>query len=170
MLYDKTILLLMLSLILVGLLSNKLSNPFFEFEGKGIVNHDTALALQAHDPSLNNTNIQSTTSPIYKTNSSSSDVSALVDKAYALYSQGNYTQAIQYYDKALAIDPNDKHALNGKGDALYSLANDTQGYENAIQYYDKALAIDPKDSYALNGKGNALSGQGNNTQAINVLR
>ena len=59
----------MLSLILVGLLSNKLSNPFFELEGKGIVNHDKALALQAHDPSLNNTNIQSTTSPIYKTNS-----------------------------------------------------------------------------------------------------
>ena len=31
------------------------------------------------------------------------------------YSQGNYTQAIKYYDKALAIDPNDKDALNNKG-------------------------------------------------------
>ena len=45
MLYDKTILLLMLSLILVGLLSNKLSNPFFEFEGGDSINHNTALAL-----------------------------------------------------------------------------------------------------------------------------
>ena len=44
-----------------------------------------------------------TTSPIYKTNNSSSDVSAFVDKANSLYTQGNYTQAIQYYDKALAI-------------------------------------------------------------------
>ena len=104
---NKTKMLLILSLILVSLLSNNLSIPFFEFEGKGIVNHDKALALQAHDPSLNNTNIQSTTSPIYKTNNSSSDICALVDKAYALYSQGNYTHAIQYYNKALAIDPND---------------------------------------------------------------
>ena len=39
--------LLILSLILVSLLSNNLSIPFFEFEGKGIVNHDRALALQA---------------------------------------------------------------------------------------------------------------------------
>ena len=64
----KAKLLLIISVILVSLLSNNLSTPFFEFEGKGIVNHDKALVLQAHDPSLNNTNTQSTTSPIYKTN------------------------------------------------------------------------------------------------------
>ena len=65
----KAKLLLIISVILVSLLSNKSSTPFFEFEGKGIVNHDKALALQAHDPS-----------PIYKTNSSSSDASVLVNK------------------------------------------------------------------------------------------
>ena len=46
---DKTKLLLMLSLILVSLLSNKLSTPFFEFEGKGNINHDTALAFTPPD-------------------------------------------------------------------------------------------------------------------------
>ena len=91
---------------------------------------------------------------------------ALNDKATALYNQGKYAEAITYYDKALAIDPNDKEALNGKGDALYYPANDTQGYEKAIQYYDKALAINPNYKDALNGKGNALSSQGNNIQAI----
>ena len=40
------------------------------------------------------------------------------NKADALYSQGNYTQAIQYYDRAFAVDPNDTYALNGKGNAL----------------------------------------------------
>ena len=129
-----TKLLLIILVILVSLLSNKSSTPFFEFEGKGDINHDTALALKSHDPSQNNTDTQSTTSRIYKTNSSSSDVSAFVDKANSLYTQGNYTQAIQLFDKALALDPNFRQALNGKGDALYSLANDTQGYENAIQY------------------------------------
>ena len=39
--------------------------------------------------------------------------------------------------KALAIDPNDKTALNGKGFALYYLGDYTQ----AIQYFDKALAL-----------------------------
>jgi tetratricopeptide (TPR) repeat protein len=158
-LYDKAKLLLILSLILVSLLSNELSTLFFE--GKDI-SHNTALAFTPPDPSQNITHIQSTTSPIYKTNNSSSDVSALVNKATALYNQSEYRQAIQYYDRALAIDPNYKQALYGKGSALYSQGNYTQ----AIWYYDKALAIDPNYILALDGKGNALSGQGNNTQAI----
>jgi hypothetical protein len=83
---NKTKLLLIISLILVSLLSNKLSTPFFEFEGRDSINHDTALALKPHDPSQNNTGVQSTTPRIYKTNNSSSNVSAFVDKAYALYS------------------------------------------------------------------------------------
>ena len=39
----------------------------------------------------------------------------------SLYNLGNYSQAIQYYDKALAIDPHFVLALNGKGWALYKL-------------------------------------------------
>ena len=53
---------------------------------------------------------------------------------------GNHTQAIQYYDKALAIDPNYKYALNNEGNALNSLGNYTQ----VIKYFDKALAIDER--------------------------
>ena len=160
MLYDKTILLLMLSLILVGLLSNKLSNPFFEFQGKGNINHNTALALKPSGQSQNNTEIQSTTSPIYKTNNSSSNVSALVDKGRALYNLGNYTQAIQSFNKALAIDPNYKEALSGKGNALDGIGSTfyNQGeYTQSIQYYNKALAINSTDSSALFGKQNAIS-------------
>ena len=52
-----------------------------------------------------------------------------------------YSISIKYIDKALAIDPNYKEALNDKGFALYRLGNHTQ----AIQYYDKALAVDPND-------------------------
>ena len=58
---------------------------------------------------------------------------------------GNYTQAIQYYDKALAIDPKNVDALNYKGLALDSLGN----YTGAIAYFDKVLAIDPKNVDAL---------------------
>jgi tetratricopeptide (TPR) repeat protein len=60
---------------------------------------------------------------------------------------------VQYFDKALAVDPKNVKALTNKGVALYYLGN----YTLAIQYYDKALAVDPKYVAALNNKGNALA-------------
>lgn len=158
----KTKLLLILSVILVSLFSNISSNPFIELENKGSINHDTTLAYALPDPSRNNTDIQSTTSPIYKTNNSSSNVLALVHKGSTLSNQGNYTEAIPYFDRALEIDPNNKFAFDGKGNALYGLGNDTQ----AIQYFDKALAVDPNFKQALYDKGFTLYGLDNYTQAI----
>ena len=93
---------------------------------------------------------------------SSDNVSALINKGLALDNLGNHIQAIQYYDKALAIDPNDVDALYNKGNALDSLGNHTQ----AISYYDKVLDIDPNDVDALYNKGVALAHLGNYTQAI----
>jgi tetratricopeptide (TPR) repeat protein len=71
-------------------------------------------------------------------------------------------QGIAYFDKALAIDPNNEVALTGKGQSLDNLGNYTQ----AIPYIDKALAIDPNDKFALIGKGESYNGLGNYTQAI----
>ena len=65
-------------------------------------------------------------------------------KLSALYNQGKYAEAITYYDKALAIDPNDKEALNGKGDALTIQSNDTQGYEEAISILRQSLSYRSK--------------------------
>jgi tetratricopeptide (TPR) repeat protein len=48
----------------------------------------------------------------------SNDTYALNRKANALRDKGNYTQAIQYYDKVLAIDPNAAYALDGKGNVF----------------------------------------------------
>jgi tetratricopeptide (TPR) repeat protein len=75
-----------------------------------------------------------------------------IDKGIALGSLGNYTGAIEYYDKALAIDPHFVPALTGKSIALYNLGN----YTGAILYDDKALAIDPNNTHALNSKDAAL--------------
>ena len=62
---------------------------------------------------------------------------------------GNYTGAITYYDKALAIDPKNVLALTSKGIALGNLGN----YTGPIQYLDRALAIDPHYIRALTYKG-----------------
>ena len=43
---------------------------------------------------------------------------ALNNKGLALKNLGKYQEAIEWYDKALKIDPNDIYALNNKGLAL----------------------------------------------------
>ena len=55
----KAKLLLLISMILVSLLSNKSFTPFFEFDGKGILNQHMVLALGStlNEPSQNNTDI-----------------------------------------------------------------------------------------------------------------
>ena len=125
-----------------------------------------------------------------------SGVTTLVDKGNALFNHDNYAQALQYFNKALTIDPNNEVALTGKGESLNALGNYTQvmpyldkalaidpnyqealtskaesledlgNYTQAIPYLDKALAIDPNDKVALNDKGYALSGLGNYSRAI----
>jgi tetratricopeptide (TPR) repeat protein len=75
---------------------------------------------------------------------------------------GNYSQAITYYDKALAIDPKNVLAIIGKGYALDNIGNHTK----AVMYYDKALAIDPRYIADLTHKGNFLIGIGNYKLAI----
>ena len=65
---------------------------------------------------------------------------------------GNYTGAIQYFDKALTIDPKNVYALAHKGVVFENLGN----YTEAITHLDKALAIDPNYKLALNNKAWAL--------------
>jgi tetratricopeptide (TPR) repeat protein len=50
----------------------------------------------------------------------------LFNKGLTLDNLGNYTGALQYYDKALAINPNDANALINKALALKYLGNASQ--------------------------------------------
>jgi tetratricopeptide (TPR) repeat protein len=65
---------------------------------------------------------------------------------------GNPAEAIQYFDKALDLDPKNEYALANKGVSLIHSGNPAE----AIQYFDKALAIDPNDGIAARGKQHAL--------------
>jgi tetratricopeptide (TPR) repeat protein len=58
-----------------------------------------------------------------------------------------------YYQRAIAVNPNDKSALSGIG-IIYFRQHD---YTQAIEYYDRALAIDPNYNTAVLGKIMALS-------------
>ena len=52
----------------------------------------------------------------------------------------NYSEAITYFDKALASDPKHALAMIGKGYALDKLGSHTQ----AVLHYEKAKATDPR--------------------------
>jgi tetratricopeptide (TPR) repeat protein len=60
---------------------------------------------------------------------------------------GRYQEAIEFYDKALAIDDEYIVLISNKGLAL--LGN----YEEAQQWFNKALSIDGNYTEALIGKG-----------------
>src|SRR5215213_9380027 len=92
-------------------------------------------------------------------NASLADISILNDKAKSLANLGNYTEAIQYYDKILSMDPDNTEALHGKGLSLSTLGNHTEG----IKYYDKILSMDPNNVDALTGMGVIMYNLGNHT-------
>ena len=63
-----------------------------------------------------------------------------------------YEEAIECYEKALEIDPNDGNAWFFKGLALENF----EKYDEAIACYERALEIDPKDKDAWINKKEAL--------------
>jgi len=91
------------------------------------------------------------------------DASYLYSRGYnLLYEDGKYEEAITYFDKALAIDPNDIGSLLQKGIALSALGK----HEEAITYFDKGLAINASYTPLLFNKGNALADLGKHEEAI----
>jgi tetratricopeptide (TPR) repeat protein len=60
--------------------------------------------------------------------------------------QGRRDKALQHFERALAIEPESKAALNGLGKIMLDQAH----YEQALEYHRQALAIDPRDTVTRN--------------------
>ncbi len=84
------------------------------------------------------------------------------NRGYADYMQGNLSQAIADYTKAIKIKPNYEKAYRHRGIAYYAQGNITQ----AISDYNKAIEINPKDLGAYYNRGIAYQKQGNSAQAF----
>lgn len=54
-----------------------------------------------------------------------------------LFGLGNYEEAIKWYDKALAIDPEYAQTYYNKGSSLYALGR----YKEAIPEFDKCIEL-----------------------------
>lgn len=70
----------------------------------------------------------------------------------ALFLSGDYTESVDAYDRALALNPDYYQAWSNRGSALFNL----EQYEASIASYDRAL--DLKDDYpeAWNNRGSSL--------------
>lgn len=76
--------------------------------------------------------------------------------------EGNYTAAVESYDRAISLNPKDAYPWNNRGNALSEQGN----YSAAIEAYNRSIVLDPAYAPPWNGKGYALESQGNNTAAI----
>lgn len=83
-----------------------------------------------------------------------------------LYAVGDYTRAVVYYDKALALDSKNLPAM--LGDARVAIRQ--RRLDDAVTAYRKILKLSPNNPLAAAGLGTALDMQGNHDEAQAVLR
>ncbi|MEO9028848.1 MAG: tetratricopeptide repeat protein [Ktedonobacteraceae bacterium] len=75
-----------------------------------------------------------------------------LNEGNALYNLKRYEEALDAYNRAIALDPNFANAYNNKGAAL----NGLKRYEEALDAYNRAIALDPNFANAYHNKGIAL--------------
>lgn len=89
----------------------------------------------------------------------------LGNKGASLNSLGRFYEAIDCFDKALAIDPMDAKTWNNKGSTLNHLGR----FDEAIRCLEKATNIDQSFAMAWNNKGVSYDGLGHFNEALQCL-
>ncbi|MGB3421144.1 MAG: tetratricopeptide repeat protein [Dolichospermum sp.] len=89
-------------------------------------------------------------------------LSSIFNFGYELSQFGHKKEAINAYDAAINIKPDDYEAWYNKGNAFYDLGN----YKEAIIAYDTSINIKPDDHEAWYNRGLTLSALGKKKEAI----
>ncbi|MCL5035797.1 MAG: tetratricopeptide repeat protein [Chloroflexi bacterium] len=90
---------------------------------------------------------------------------AWLNKGYYLSQNGKYLEAVECYDKALALAPSFKEAWNNKAFTLFQLGKPGE----ALKYCDKAIGIDPDFAMAWSTRGEILIALGRKKEAVDAL-
>lgn len=72
------------------------------------------------------------------------EISDLVKKGKSLLVEGNFEDALAYFEQALLLSQNDPDIWNQKGAALRSLGR----YDEALECFNKSLEMDPADKHS----------------------
>jgi len=78
------------------------------------------------------------------------------------FESGQYVEAFQTYDKAIAVNPTCADCYNDRGLSLYYIGDPT----SALESFDKAIAIDPGFTHAWLSKGFVLISTGRYEEAV----
>ena len=91
----------------------------------------------------------------------------LFSTANVSYERKRYEEALDSYDRALAIQPDFAQAHHGRATVLSTF--ELKRYEEALDSYDRALAIRPDFAEAHHGRGNVLRTFGRIKEALPLL-
>jgi tetratricopeptide (TPR) repeat protein len=80
------------------------------------------------------------------------DSNQMRESADKLVADGQYREAVEQFDNALAIAPDDVETIRKKADAFVKLGD----AESALECYDQAIAVDPNSSQSFAEKANTL--------------
>ena len=69
------------------------------------------------------------------------ELDTLIEKGITNLNDGNFEDALSYFEQALLIKPDDPDLWNQKGVTLRSLGR----YDEASECYNKSLQLDPRD-------------------------
>ena len=75
---------------------------------------------------------------------------SLVAFGIEAYNEGEYKQAIQNYDEAIRLSPQDANTYSSRGMAYWHLGQ----YERAIQDYDEAIELNLQQAEVYYARGN----------------
>ena len=93
------------------------------------------------------------------------DFNTLDALADLYFESGQYIEAIQTYDRALAVNPMCADCWNDKGLSFYY----TGDAASALNSFDKAIAIEPRFAHVWLSKGFVLVSEGRYQEAIEPL-
>jgi tetratricopeptide (TPR) repeat protein len=85
-----------------------------------------------------------------------------LDVGYAASNERRYEAALDAYEHAIALDPNDAERYSEKGSALFELKR----YQEALAAYERSLELDPHDHTAHYHKGLSLWELGRDEEAL----
>jgi len=74
------------------------------------------------------------------------------NKGMALFNLSRYDEALQYFDKAIDLEPDNAEYWNNMGVTLYKLSR----YEDVLKCFDKAIDLEPDIAEYLEKKGDVL--------------
>ena len=72
------------------------------------------------------------------------EIEKLVKKGQSLIDDGQFDDALGFFEQALLLNQNDPDLWNAKGIALRSLGR----YQESMECFNKSLEIEPRDKFA----------------------